>query len=309
MWHILKKLLSNYTNKLMTRQKIIIDCDPGIDDMLAIRYALRSPKLEVVGFSVVSGNVADYKGVNNLKEILYQENRLDLPIHIGRGRPLNKFFRDAEDTHGQYGLGYFSDYHQLDKAVAPESASEFLLAHADCTILALGPLTNIADSYLLNPTLAQSFKIISMGGNLYEQGNMSEFSEYNYWVDPESAKLVLNHLDVTMVGLDVTRKLKFYPEDVVDETDLEILRFYFEFHQKYENFYGAVINDPLVVDYLLYPQDYTSQKVKLDVLTEEGEYRGQTIVSQDNDYRLNQALVTVSDINKIKARIKKQVLN
>lgn len=77
MWHILKKLLSNYTNKLMTRQKIIIDCDPGIDDMLAIRYALRSPKFEVIGFSVVSGNVADYNGVNNLKEILYQENRLE----------------------------------------------------------------------------------------------------------------------------------------------------------------------------------------------------------------------------------------
>jgi purine nucleosidase len=293
----------------MIKEKVIIDCDPGIDDMFAIRYALRSPKIEVLGFSVVSGNVADYKGVNNLKEILYQENRLDLPIHIGRGRPLTKFFRDAEDTHGQYGLGYFNAYHDLDKTVEPESASSFLLRHAECKILALGPLTNIADSYLANPELAQTFDIISMGGNLYAQGNMSEVSEYNYWVDPESAKLVLNHLKVTMVGLDVTRQLKFYPEDITDPNDLEILKFYFEFHQLYENFYGAVINDPLVVDYLLYPEDYACQKVRLDVITENGDRRGQTVISQEDDYHLNQAVLAVSDIEMIKARIKALVLN
>jgi purine nucleosidase len=289
--------------------KVIIDTDPGIDDTLAIRYALRSPEIEVVGFNIVSGNVVDSKGFANLVQILKQENCLHLPIHLGRGQPLQKAFRHAEDTHGEFGLGYFNNYQAVDKKPSPTTAAQFLLDNSDVTILALGPLTNLADAYLLNPQIASQIKVISMGGNLYEAGNMSSVSEYNYWSDPEAAKIVLQHFNVTMVGLDVTRQLKFYPEDISNSDDLAILRFYFEFHQEYEGFYGAVINDPMVMDFLLHPQDYSTQNLRIAVLTEDGEYRGQTIETNDIKYRLNQALVEVLDIDKIKARVKALSLN
>ena len=186
----------------MNAKKVIIDCDPGIDDALALMLALCSPELEVLGITVVSGNVPAKKGVANAKKVLHWMNRPDIPVYLGEELPLVRPYVDAMDTHGEDGLGE-SNYPEITNQIMDESGVEFLthtLKNAAQTndpvsIIALGPLTNLAKVIQEDPqSLAGLGELISMGGSYQSHGNCSPVAEYNYCVILMQQKSYTVHL-------------------------------------------------------------------------------------------------------------------
>lgn len=252
----------------MEKTKVIIDCDPGIDDALAIMLALKSSEMEVVGITVVCGNAPVEMGFQNAKKILKQLNRLDVPVYIGESKPLCREYINALDTHGEDGLGnsFLPDvpgYQQKCNAV------DFLastLKKEKISVIALGPMTNLAALIKKDREAFDHMEeLISMGGSFKSHGNCSPVAEYNYWCDPDAAALVYgtmyqNGKLVHMVGLDVTRKIVLTPNILeyicrlnkeMGEFIRKITKFYFDFHWQQEHIIGCVINDPLAVAYFL----------------------------------------------------------
>lgn len=252
----------------MDPKKVIIDCDPGIDDTLALMLALSSPELDILGITIVCGNVPVCKGAENALKVLKWMDRLNIPVYLGEEKPLVRTYVDAMDTHGMDGLGE-SGYPEVLEVRPRPDAVGFLAqtlnnaaqTNDKVSIIALGPMTNIARLIQTKPEALKGLdELVSMGGSYKSHGNCSPVAEYNYWCDPDAAKLVFDHAFVHMIGLDVTRKIVLTPNileymcDAAPKTGeiiRKITRFYFDFHWKQEGVIGCVINDPLAVAYFI----------------------------------------------------------
>lgn len=283
--------------------KVIIDCDPGIDDALALLLALASPELDVAGITTVSGNVPADMGARNAKKVLRQADREDVPIYIGEMAPLGGTYADAMDTHGSDGLGE-SFLPDVPGEFPEKPAVEFLeetLEKEETDILALGPLTNLARLFQKRPELIRRVsRFVSMGGSFRSHGNCSPVAEYNYWCDPEAAKICYDlsaeaGKKIEMVGLDVTRQIVLTPNLIsyMERLDKKtggfvrkITGFYMDFHWEYEGIIGCVINDPLAAAYLIDPSMCSGFDSFLEVETE-GICRGQTVVDSMNFWKKN----------------------
>ena len=255
----------------MNARKVILDCDPGIDDALALMLALSLPGLDVIGITVVCGNVPVEKGVKNALKILELMNRTEIPVYAGEAKPLVRPYVDAMDTHGGDGLGESAF---PDPAGSPAEAdavsylSDVLLSEEQVSVIALGPLTNLARLLERSPEAFVRIKeLVSMGGTYKSHGNCSPVAEYNYWCDPDAAAKVfeayaslpeLSGKNIHMIGLDVTRKIVLTPNLIEYMKRLHpflggkieaITRFYLDFHWEQEGIIGCVINDPLAVAY------------------------------------------------------------
>ncbi len=283
------------------KNNIIIDCDPGIDDSLAIMLALSSKEINVVGITIVCGNTPVQLGFENAKKILKQMNRLDVPIYIGENEPLKKTYTDALDTHGADGLGesFLPDVCGYEQT---KTAIEFMaetLKKIPCSVIAIGPLTNLAKLIAYDEgAFNQIEQLISMGGNYRSHGNCSPVAEYNYWEDPEAANIVYEHMtkikkQIHMVGLDVTRKIVLTPNLLAYMNRLDanvgsfiqkITKFYFDFHWKQEHLIGCVINDPLAIAYCIDPSICSGFSAYTTVETK-GITRGQTVVDAYRFYQ------------------------
>lgn len=181
------------------KRKVILDCDPGIDDSLAIMLALSSPELDVRGITIVAGNAPLEMGYGNARKVLHFLGREDVPVYLGADRPLKRDYVSALDTHGADGLGE-SFLPEVPVALPPEkSAVEFMreeLHAGGCSIIALGPLTNLAALIRVDrDAFLAAEEIVSMGGNFRSHGNCSPVAEYNYWEDPDSARVVFETLE------------------------------------------------------------------------------------------------------------------
>lgn len=230
----------------MNKEKIIIDCDPGIDDTLALMYAIQHPKLEVVAITITAGNSPVELGLKNTFVTLELLNRHDIPVYVGDNLPLQREFVSAQDTHGMDGLGE-NNFTLAQPIIFQEESADCFLANYfehknDTSIIALGPLTNIARALQTNPKLGKHCKrFISMGGSFKSHGNCSPVAEYNYWCDPHAAQYVFENLDkkIEMVGLDITRHIVLTPNHLsymerinpdVSSFIQKITKFYFDFH-------------------------------------------------------------------------------
>lgn len=283
------------------KKRVIIDCDPGIDDSLALMYALSAPELEIVGITVVCGNVPTDMGVENARQVCRLMGRQDIPIYAGAEVPLNRPLVTAQDTHGMDGLGetYIPEiteeewpHAHLDSDL-PDGVVFIIkaLSEEKLSLIAIGPLTNIAMALQHKPEISENVeRFVSMGGNFKSFGNCSPVAEFNYWVDPEAAGYVFEHIGcpVEMVGLDVTRRIVLTPEMIrgleqLDDSKADfiakITRFYVDFHKKQEGIDGCVINDPLAVGYFLNSDLCKGIDVYTTVETE-GLSVGQTIVDE-----------------------------
>lgn len=281
----------------MEKRKVIIDCDPGIDDALALILALSSPELEVVGITTVSGNVRADQGAKNALKVLALMGKQHIKVYVGEEEPLARELVTAQDTHGEDGLGE-AGYQDVEGEIY-YGAVDFILEKAkegDVSIIALGPLTNLAKAIEKDiNTFNKINEIVSMGGTFKSHGNCSQVAEFNYWVDPHGAKYVFDNLAVpyTMVGLDVTREIVLTPNyiELIKQIDgeiakfiVDITRFYVDFHWKQERTLGCVINDPLAVAYFIdrsLCEGFTSY---IDMV-EEGPAMGQTLVDVGEFYR------------------------
>lgn len=203
----------------MRKRKIIIDCDPGIDDAYAIAVALKEPQFEVLGIHTVSGNVSLEHTTRNAQGLLYTLNS-KAPIHKGASRPLVLDPIYAGDVHGQNGLaGYQFEETKLNPVSTKTSLQAYYEAFSTSedpiTIIAIGPLTNVALFIKSYPELVHRIECISLMGGGLKGGNITIAGEFNFYVDPHAAKIVFeSQVPIIMAGLDVTEKARFYEEDV-----------------------------------------------------------------------------------------------
>ena len=252
----------------MERRKVIIDCDPGIDDSLAIMLALKSEEIEVIGITIVCGNAPVEMGFGNAKKVLRQMGRLDVPIFVGEKRPVRREYVNALDTHGEDGLGesYLLEVDGYEQQMDAVDFMASVLKAEKVSVIALGPMTNLA---VLIDRAMDAFlnieELVSMGGTFKSHGNCSPVAEYNYWCDPDAAALVYdtmyeNGKKIHMIGLDVTRKIVLTPTILeyicrlnpeTGDFIRKITKFYFDFHWQWEHIIGCVINDPLTVAYFI----------------------------------------------------------
>ncbi|MEG0950731.1 MAG: nucleoside hydrolase, partial [Niameybacter sp.] len=178
----------------MERRKVIIDCDPGIDDALALLLAIKSEELEVVGITVCSGNVPVRMGAKNALKVLALCGKTDIPVYVGEEVPLVRELVTAQDTHGEDGLGE-RFYEVLEESKILEGGVQYIVetlrSQDKVSIIALGPLTNIAKALMEDrEAFAYLDEFISMGGAYRIHGNCSPVAEFNYWVDPHAADYV-----------------------------------------------------------------------------------------------------------------------
>ncbi len=298
-------------------QKVIIDCDPGIDDSLAIMLALSMPEeIEVLGITIVAGNSPVEMGYGNALKVLRFMDRLDLPVFMGAERPLKRDFINALDTHGSDGLGesFLPDVPEEEYVRQEMSAVQFLrdtLQRESVSIIALGPMTNLAQLIEEDPhAFGRIREIVSMGGSFRSHGNCSPVAEYNYWCDPDAAALVYRETDrlgkrIHMVGLDVTRRIVLTPDLLeymkrldprTGEFAQKITRFYFDFHWEWEHLIGCVINDPLAVAYFARRDLCRGFESYVQVETQ-GISIGQTVVDSMNFYRHTPNAIVLTEVD------------
>jgi len=294
-------------------RKVIIDCDPGIDDSLALLLALKSPELDVIGITIVCGNVPTHLGALNALKVLSLADRLDIPVYTGAQRPLVVDYVSAQDTHGEDGLGN-SQLPAVTGVSASQDAVGFiertLTADPTVSVIALGPLTNIAKVLQHDATVfAQTDQLTLMGGNYKSHGNCSPVAEYNFWCDPDAAKIVFDLMPVPikMVGLDVTRKIVLTPSLLTYIEDInpamgdfigKITQFYFDFHWQYERVIGCVINDPLAVAALVQPDLLSGFAAYTTVVATNDVARGQSMVDDHHFWHRenNSQIMTQVDV-------------
>jgi purine nucleosidase len=270
--------------------KVWIDTDPGIDDALAIMLALKSPELEVVGISAVHGNIDVELGASNALKILSLLGS-NVPVWVGASRNLIGDLRTAPYIHGEDGLG--------DLLTAPDrrpesgSASDALAralkeAEEPITVIALGPLTNVALALAREPGIDRNVeRIVIMGGAFRCEGNTTPAAEFNVYCDPEAAYRVLHSgIPQVWVGLDVTMRTVMpleWSEELADRKDKklrfigELTRFYSKYYRSYYGIQGCALHDPLTVGYLLDPELLTTREVFVDVELGGALCRGRTV--------------------------------
>ena len=278
-------------------EKLLLDMDPGVDDALALLYALRSPDADVLGITTVAGNAPLEMTTRNALRVLEARGVTHIPVAPGAARPLIRDFQPALRVHGNDGLGESNLSMPSKLAALKAPAVEFIAdvvqeqGPGTVTLIATGPLTNVAAAFLAIPDLASSLKrLVIMGGAFgvtpYGDGNVTPVSEFNIWVDPEAADIVLRSgAQMSFVGLDVTTD----PEGVLDPKAYERLRgassltaglaarsaaFGMERRgrvQLYDPLAVAVALDPTLVRLHSYP---------VEVCLGDGSVRGQTIADR-----------------------------
>jgi purine nucleosidase len=297
------------------RVSVLIDCDTGIDDSLALLYAVASPECELVAVTCTAGNVDARQVAENTRAVLELAGRADVEVAIGRETPLARALVTTPETHGPRGIGY-AELPPATMPLSPRYSPDLIVEEArrrpgELTLVTLAPLTNVALAVLREPELPRLLKrLVIMGGSYRSSGNTAPTTEWNVNVDPESAKIVFEAFGGAAdgpatrgpapagspggrsarpiaLGLDVTERARMLPEHLAALADragcaadggcadggtnemvryvADALRFYMEFHSRYDGFYGAFIHDPLALAAALDPTLVRTEAVTVDV--------------------------------------------
>ena len=267
---------------------ILIDCDPGHDDALAIMTAFAYPeRLHILGVTTVGGNQTLEKVTTNAKNIL-EFIGAEIPLAKGQEEPLVKALNTGEQAHGDSGMDgpYFDG---KDYPVVSENAVRFLYEKIlSCpekvTIVALAPLSNISLLLKVYPEIKEKIECISMMGGGISHGNCTELAEFNIYVDPEAAHIVFHSgIPIVMSGLDVTEKAVITVQEIeelknkgrVSHLVFELLKFYNESGKQF-GFIDSPVHDLCAIEYLLAPEIFSGTDWYVDVITDDGCARGQT---------------------------------
>jgi inosine-uridine nucleoside N-ribohydrolase len=270
--------------------RVILDCDPGHDDAIALLLALASPELDLLGVTTVAGNQTLAKTTANALRVLEFAGRGELPVAAGAERPLVRAPAVAAHVHGETGLDGPELPPPRGAPVAAHAVgfiAAAIRAHAGAvTLVATGPLTNVALLLALEPD-ARPERIVLMGGAVGE-GNRTPAAEFNIWSDPEAARRVFESgIDLTMVGLDVTHRALLTAADGeelrrvgrVGALAAELLDFYGRFHRRaYPDLDGSPLHDPVAVAHVVWPSLLELRPALVEVDCAWGPGRGRTNV-------------------------------
>ncbi|OUR79451.1 nucleoside hydrolase [Alphaproteobacteria bacterium 46_93_T64] len=278
----------------MTKKSIILDCDPGQDDAVAILLALASKDdIDVLGITTVAGNVPLNLTESNARRICELAGRSDIKVFAGASQPLMRKLVTAEWIHGKTGIDG-ADLPDPSMALQEAHAVSFIvetcLAAEDSsiTICPIGPMTNVALAMMQSPQIIPKIReIVCMGGAVKELGNTTPAAEFNIYVDPQAAKVVLESgVPFTMMPLDVTHKALVTPARLQNFKDLNspvgnacggMLDFFNRFDMTRYGFDGGPLHDPCVIAYLIDPEIFSGRKVHLDIEVTSELTMGQTV--------------------------------
>lgn len=271
---------------------LIIDCDPGVDDAIALLLAFASPELEILGITTVAGNVPLHHTSTNARKICELAKRLDVPVVAGCPRPLVRSLTTAEEVHGETGLEGV-DLPAPSLPLYPRHGVEFLIdalinAPEPITVATLGPLTNLAVAMIQQPAILRKIREIVMMGGAITHGNVTPTAEFNIYVDPHAAHVVLTSgVPMTMISLDVTHQVLTTPERLtaiaaiatpVAKAAAALLGHYGTFDTDRYGIPGSPLHDPCVIAYLLQPELFTGHPAHVAVELQSDQAMGQTIV-------------------------------
>lgn len=274
-------------------RKILIDTDPGVDDTMAILFALHSPELEIIGLSAVFGNTCVETTAQNALRLVELEGHDDIPVAQGLGRPMVMPLRGlGTHVHGEDGMGGTnppSPHGKLVSKNAPEFIVETILANpGEITLVPIGPLANIGMAVRMEPRIVDLVKeVVIMGGSVYARGNATPVGEANIANDPHAAEIVFTAgWPLTMVGLDVTRQTQMTPkyletifarQSKATRLIQSILPFYQNYFNKLFGLAGTIhTHDPSAIAYLLNPCLYRTEKMPVFIETQ-GHCAGETV--------------------------------
>jgi inosine-uridine nucleoside N-ribohydrolase len=269
---------------------LIIDCDPGHDDAIALMLAVASPELELAAVTTVAGNQTIEKVTANAIRVLDVAGS-DLPVAAGAGRALVHPAATAADVHGETGLDG-PDLPPPSRAPEDVHAVELmarLLRERPHTLAAIGPLTNVALLLALHPELAGRIERLVIMGGAVGDGNVTPAAEFNVWVDPEAAQRVFtSDLDLTMVGLDVTHRALLSAETAeglravgrAGAVVADLHAFYRRFHLEVYGHDSTPVHDALAVASLIRPELLGTELLPVEIDTGYGPARGRTIVDR-----------------------------
>lgn len=275
-------------------RKIIIDTDPGQDDALALLLAFSSPELEVLGITAVAGNIPLHLTATNIRKICELAGRMEMRVFAGCDRPMLRDLVTAEHVHGPTGL---------DGCDLPEPAMPLQMQHAvdfiiesvmtepvgSITLCALGPLTNIGVALAREPRIAGRIQqIVMMGGGCFEGGNITPAAEFNIYVDPHAADLVMRSgVPVVMLPLDATHKTLTTSARIaavravggaIGAAAAGWLEFFERFDESKYGTDGGPLHDPNVIAWLLRPDLYSGRLCNVEIETVSPLTLGETVV-------------------------------
>ncbi len=270
------------------KRKIIIDTDPGHDDVMAIMLAVKSNVFDIQAITTVCGNTTIENTTRNARYVLNLLNRNDIPVFSGEKKPLIRTLIQAV-VHGKSGLDGIDP---TNEAGLTGNAIEKILSIIKAnpkkvTIVALGPLTNIAEAIRKDPkTMMRIQEIIIMGGAIKVPGNKNRVAEFNIFVDPEAADIVFKFpINKTLVPLDACNNVQLFLKDFKKIQNillrmelLKMVKPYINNIAKDEGVKAALMYDPLTVYYLLKPGAAKTYKCNVEVETEGNLTRGMTVV-------------------------------
>lgn len=271
--------------------KVILDTDPGVDDALAILLALASPELRVEALTTVAGNCSVEQGTSNALRVLELAGRGDIPVAQGMGVPLVRPVRTAPEAHGESGLGAAQLPPPTGQPVAQHGV-ELLIervigAPGEITLVAVGPLTNLAMALRLEPNLASAVReVIVMGGAIRAAGNITPLAEFNIHCDPHAAHIVFHSgMPITLVPLDVTDRVLLTAADIEQLAAIpspisafvrDTMEPYLVYLERIRGLQGCALHDPLALALAFAPQLVDLSPLYVDVGLGPGACLGKT---------------------------------
>lgn len=284
--------MSDIQNRSTTPRRIILDCDPGHDDAVAIMLALGNPAIDLLGVTTVGGNQTLEKITRNAQSVLVQCGHPEIDVYPGAHRPLLHQVEVAADIHGESGLDGVDLPEPVrtpaDKHAALYIVDTVMAAPPDTiTLVGTGPLTNLALAARLEPRIADRVhEVVVMGGG-YHQGNKTPVAEFNIWVDPEAASIVFDEpWNVTMVGLDLTHQALATAEveqqvralgTDLSEFFLGLMAFFRATYKQNQDFDDPPVHDPCTIAYLIDPSIVRTRRAPVHVETKGELTMGMTV--------------------------------
>lgn len=277
---------------------VIIDCDPGHDDAIALLLALASEEVRLLGVTTVAGNQTLEKTTDNAIRILDYAGHSDIPVAAGAAQPLVRELHIAADLHGESGIDG-ADLPGPNRDPEPAHAIDWIAATLSSsptpvTLVATGPLTNVALFLARYPELKEQLeRIVFMGGAIGE-GNVTPAAEFNMWADPEAARRVFSSgLDLTMIGLDVTHKALIMSHEIESLTGAgragrlvaDLYRFFLPIHEEIYGWKGAPVHDAVALAHVIDSSLFKTVRCGINIDDESRISRGRTNV--DRWHRMN----------------------